>query len=109
MIYKITVLRNTFAASEINGANAADDFEIVLRQTTRLGRILTNTGIGVLRYGPVAILLCYGSFKFTSVETGAIKPLVTDNPLMSWMYSVLSIQAVSNVFGAAIVAAGEAL
>ncbi len=88
-------------ASEINGANAADDFEIVPPQTTRLGRILTNTGIGVLRYGLVLILLYYGSFKFTSVEAGAIKPLVASSPLMSWMYSVLSIQAVSNFIGAA--------
>jgi len=78
----------------------ADDVEIVPPQTARLGRILTNTGIGVLRYGLVAILLYYGSFKFHPVEAKAIQPLIANSPLMSWMYSVLSLQAVSNFIGA---------
>ncbi len=81
--------------------NAADDFEIVPPQTARLGKILTNTGIGVLRYSLVAILLYYGSFKFHSVEAQAIQPLIANSPFMSWMYSVLSIQAVSNLIGTA--------
>lgn len=85
----------------IGNANAAEKFEIAPPQTIRLGGILTNIGIGVLRYGLAAILLYYGSFKFTSVEAAAIKPLVENSPLMSWMYSVLSVQAVSNVIGAA--------
>ena len=81
-------------------ANAADDVKVVPPQTARLGRILTNTGIGVLRYGLVAILLYYGSFKFHPVEAKAIQPLIANSPLMSWMYSVLSLQAVSNFIGA---------
>lgn len=80
---------------------AADEFEIAPRRTARIGGILTKTGIGVLRYGLVGILLYYGSFKFTSVEAGALKPLVENSPFMSWMYSVLSVQAVSNVIGSA--------
>ncbi len=89
----------------ISETSAADNFEVSSPQTAaRRGGILTNTGIGVLRYGLVAILLYYGSFKFTSVEAAAIKPLVSNSPLMSWMYSVLSVQAVSNVIGAAEIA-----
>ncbi|MDQ3219382.1 MAG: DUF417 family protein [Acidobacteriota bacterium] len=87
--------------AEINGANASDDFENVRPQTARIGKILTNTGIGVLRYSLVAILLYYGSFKFHPVEAKAIQPLVANSPFMSWMYSVFSLQAVSNIVGAA--------
>jgi len=64
-----------------------------------LGPLLTSIGTGILRYGLVGILLFFGAFKFTSVEAEAIKPLVSNSPLMSWMYSLLSVQAVSNVIG----------
>ncbi|MEP6704902.1 MAG: DUF417 family protein, partial [Acidobacteriota bacterium] len=59
----------------------------------------TKIGIGVLRYGLVGILLYYGFAKFFPFEAEGIKPLVSNSPLMSWMYSVLSLQAVSNVIG----------
>jgi len=87
-------------AKVVSSANAADACEIV-PSPARLGRILTNTGMGVLRYGLVAILLYYGSFKFHPVEAKAIQPLIVNSPLMSWMYSVWSLQAVSNFIGAA--------
>ncbi|MGH9903999.1 MAG: DUF417 family protein [Pyrinomonadaceae bacterium] len=86
-------------AEIVNGAKESDDLENGPPQTSGLGRILTNTGIGVLRYSLVAILLYYGAFKFHTVEAQAIQPLVTNSPFLSWMYSVLSLQAVSNVIG----------
>jgi reactive chlorine resistance protein C len=61
---------------------------------------LESIGGGVLRWGLVAILLYFGTFKFTAVEAAAIRPLVENSPLMSWLYSVLSEQAVSNLIGA---------
>jgi reactive chlorine resistance protein C len=67
--------------------------------SSRLGSNLTNLGTGILRYGLVGILLFFGAFKFTQVEAQAIQPLVSNSPLMSWMYSVMSVQAVSNVIG----------
>jgi uncharacterized membrane protein YkgB len=66
----------------------------------RVGSIFMNVGIGVLRYGLVAILLYYGFAKFFAFEAKGIESLVANSPLMSWMYSVLSVQAVSNVIGA---------
>lgn len=66
---------------------------------TGIGATLTNIGIGVLRYGLVAILLYYGFAKFFLFEAKGIEPLVSNSPLMSWMYSVGSVQAVSNVIG----------
>jgi uncharacterized membrane protein YkgB len=94
--------RGELMEAVISEAKAAKDFEVMPPQTrARRGGILTNIGIGVLRYGLVGILLYYGSFKFNPVEAKGIQPLVANSPLMSWMYSVLSLQAVSNVIGAA--------
>lgn len=74
-------------------------FAGLLQSGEAFGTFFTNTGIGVLRYGLVGILLFFGSFKFTAVEAQGIQPLVSNSPLMSWMYSILSVQAVSNVIG----------
>ncbi len=64
-----------------------------------LGRLLTNIGGGVLRYGIVGILLYYGFFKFTAEEAAAIEPLVKNSPLMAWLYQFLSVQGVSILIG----------
>jgi uncharacterized membrane protein YkgB len=60
---------------------------------------LERIGAGVSRYGLVAILLLIGGLKFTHSEAQGIQPLVSHSPLMSWMYSALSLQAVSNLIG----------
>lgn len=84
----------------INDAPVARKIEIA-PQAARLGGILTNSGINVLRYGLALILLYYGFAKFYAFEAKGIVPLIANSPLMSWMYSVLSVQAVSNVIGSA--------
>ncbi len=53
----------------------------------------------LLRYGLVLVLGWIGAMKFTAYEAEGIKPLVETSPLMSWMYSVLSLQATSNLIG----------
>jgi len=86
----------------ITDNNSANNTKTARAQTaTGIGAVLMNVGIGVLRYGLVAILLYYGFAKFFLFEAKAIEPLVSNSPLMSWMYSVGSIQAVSNVIGSA--------
>lgn len=60
---------------------------------------LERAGGAILRYGLVAILLYFGVFKFHPVEAEAIRPLVSNSPLMGWMYSVLGVQAVSTLIG----------
>lgn len=84
----------------ITDAKAAHEFAIAPSQTARRGGILTNIGINVLRYGLVGILLYYGFAKFFPFEAKGIEPLIANSPLMSWMFAVLSVQAVSNVIGA---------
>lgn len=60
---------------------------------------LETAGGAILRYGLAAILLYFGAFKFHPIEAEAIRPLVSNSPLMGWMYAVLSVQAVSSLIG----------
>lgn len=53
----------------------------------------------ILRYGLVLVLVWIGAMKFTGYEAKGIEPLVASSPLMSWIYSVLSLQGVSNLIG----------
>jgi uncharacterized membrane protein YkgB len=58
-----------------------------------------SIGVGVSRYGMVVVLMLIGVLKFTPGEAAGIQPLVAHSPLPSWMYALLSVQAVSNVIG----------
>ena len=49
--------------------------------------------------GVVLTLLWIGVFKFTPTEAEAIRPLVESHPLMNWMFSIFSVQGVSNLIG----------
>jgi uncharacterized membrane protein YkgB len=53
----------------------------------------------VLRYGLVLVVAWIGMMKFTSYEANGIQPLVAHSPLMSWMYSFLSVQQLSDILG----------
>jgi reactive chlorine resistance protein C len=61
---------------------------------------LEVAGGAILRYGLVAIVLFFGAFKFTAAEANGIQPLVGHSPLLSWLYSVGSVRAVSDGIGA---------
>jgi reactive chlorine resistance protein C len=56
-------------------------------------------GAHVIRYGLVLVVLWIGLMKFTSYEAMGIQPLVASSPLMSWMYSILSVRAFSTGLG----------
>ncbi|HEX6503051.1 MAG TPA: DUF417 family protein [Terriglobales bacterium] len=60
---------------------------------------LTALGAHISRYSLVLILSWIGIQKFTLAEAEGIRPLITHSPFMSWMYSVLSVRAVSDVIG----------
>lgn len=62
-------------------------------------RFLGAAGRVVLRYGLVALLLLWGSFKFAAFEAEAIKPLIENSPLLSWMYPVLGVRGASAFIG----------
>ena len=50
------------------------------------------------RYGLVVVFAWIGAIKFSAYEASGIQPLVANSPLMSWLYSILSVQA-SNWLG----------
>ncbi len=53
--------------------------------------------IGVL--GVSLVLAWIGIYKFTPTEAKLIQPLVENHFAMSWLYNVISVQAVSNIIG----------
>jgi uncharacterized membrane protein YkgB len=59
---------------------------------------MEKTGSFIIRYGLVIILLWIGLLKFTSYEAMGIKPLVA-NGILSWSYSIMSVQALSGLIG----------
>ena len=74
--------------------------EIVFQPTNVLdsARIL-RIGLHIARAGLVLCLLFIGLAKFTPEEAQGIQPLVSHSPFMGWMYSVWSLQTVSNLIG----------
>jgi uncharacterized membrane protein YkgB len=57
-------------------------------------------GVSISRFGLVVVFLLIGFLKFTTSEAAGIQPLVAHSPFLSWLYSVLSVQGVSNLIGA---------
>jgi reactive chlorine resistance protein C len=62
-------------------------------------RWLTSLGTHISRSSFVLILFWIGIQKFTLAEAEEIKPLIMHSPLMSWMYSFLSVRATSSLIG----------
>lgn len=60
---------------------------------------LARFGYYLSLLGVVIIMLWIGFFKFTPTEAAGIKPLVENHFLLFWLYDILSIQQVSNLFG----------
>ncbi len=67
---------------------------------------LKSIGLHIARYGLVIVLLWIGGMKFTAYEAGGIKPLVTNSPLMGWVYQVMSVGGFSALLGVVEVAIG---
>ena len=73
---------------------------------TSAGERLEAIGTAILRYGVVFLLVGIGSTKFFAFEAKAIQPLVAHSPLVGWLYPILGLQGVSNLFGLSEVIAG---
>jgi uncharacterized membrane protein YkgB len=73
--------------------------DILVKAPSKIWGPLERLGIHLSRYGLVLTLLLIGILKFTSGEAQGIQPLVAHSPLMSWLYGIFSVQAVSNLIG----------
>ena len=78
-------------AAEIKPVESAD--------SRALGYTLEKIGANVIRYGLVIVLLWVGALKFTAYEAEGIQGLIANSPLMSWMYSVMSVRGASMLIG----------
>jgi uncharacterized membrane protein YkgB len=57
------------------------------------------------RYGLVIVIAWFGGMKFTNYEAKGIQPLVSESPLMSWLYDIFSVYTFSVLLGVFEVAA----
>ncbi|CAM5687143.1 Inner membrane protein RclC [Mycolicibacterium aubagnense] len=69
------------------------------QSTIRAASAVSAVGGILLRLGLIVPLAWIGIAKFTNTEAAAIMPLITHEPLMSWLYEVLSVQTFSNALG----------
>lgn len=60
---------------------------------------VTSVAALVARYGLVIVLAWFGAMKFTHYEADGISHWVANNPLMSWMYHVMSVDAFGRLNG----------
>jgi reactive chlorine resistance protein C len=65
----------------------------------RPAELLGTTGLGLLRYGLVFLLVLWGAFKFFEFEARGIQGLVEHSPLLAWLYPLLGLRATSAVIG----------
>lgn len=62
--------------------------------------LYSNTpAVIVTTLGLAIVLLWFGIFKFTVTEARNIEGLVSNSPLMNWMYKLFSLNAVSGIIG----------
>jgi len=74
--------------------------------TGDLGLTLESIGEKAIRYGLVVILLWVGALKFTAYEAEGIQGLVANSPLMSWMYSLMTVRGAAMLIGLTEIALG---
>jgi reactive chlorine resistance protein C len=58
-----------------------------------------TAGRELARYGLVVVVAWIGFMKFTAYEAEGIRLYVTNSPLMSWVYGIISVRGVSAVLG----------
>lgn len=72
-----------------------------LTRTTLINRIpaLHSASAVLARYGLVVVIAWIGALKFTEYEANGIAPLVSESPLMSWVYDIFSVTTFSTLLG----------
>jgi uncharacterized membrane protein YkgB len=73
-----------------------------MQRTDEINRI----GMVISRYGLVALLLLWGSFKFFAFEAMAVQPLVEHSPFLGWLLPVFGLRGASDIIGVFEVGAG---
>jgi reactive chlorine resistance protein C len=87
-----TTLRNAIVSKQTLVQRAGLLASTVAKTVEALGR-------HTARYGLVLALFWIGGMKFTAYEAEGISSFVSNSPLMSWAYSVFSVQNFSALLG----------
>jgi reactive chlorine resistance protein C len=64
-----------------------------------MNRPIDAVGGTLARYGLVVVLAWFGVLKFMTYEAKGIEPLVSESPLMGWLYGVFSVTTFSTLLG----------
>ena len=90
----------------MNTMNVSGDFRWRAAASTpdRAADVLLRSGVAILRYGLVLLVLWFGVFKFTPTEAQAIQPLVSHSPFLSWLYALTGVRGASRLIGLAEIA-----
>jgi uncharacterized membrane protein YkgB len=73
-------------------------------ESDRQGTVDAVGGLAA-RYGLVIVIAWFGGMKFTNYEAKGIQPLVSESPLMNWLYDIFSVYTFSVLLGVFEVAA----
>ena len=73
-------------------------------ESDRQGTVDVVGGLAA-RYGLVIVIAWFGGMKFTNYEAKGIQPLVSESPLMNWLYDIFSVYTFSVLLGVFEVAA----
>jgi len=72
--------------SLVNTASTSTTETSVIKRIYSVAASLDRVGMGLLRLGLVIVLLWIGGLKFAKYEADSIVPLVSNSPLMSFVY-----------------------
>ncbi|WP_455632092.1 DUF417 family protein [Parabacteroides sp.] len=71
----------------------------IINYTDGVSPKLARIGYYISLLGISLIMLWIGFFKFTPTEAAGIKPLVENHFLLFWLYNIMDVQQVSDLFG----------
>lgn len=67
---------------------------------------IARVGRHFVRYALAIILIWVGGLKFATYEAEAVQGLVSESPLLSWLYSVFSVPDFARILGSGEILAG---
>lgn len=69
------------------------------RTTLSVGNKVTALGTYGAYFALAIIYFWFGGMKFTSYEAQGLVPLVSNSPLLGWLYAVFSVETFSSLLG----------
>ena len=90
-------------------AHTMNKLQLSERTDITAGQRISAIAEHAVLFSTVLVLFWIGAMKFTAYEASAIEGLVASSPLVSWLYSVFSLQGASNLIGTVEIATAATL